>query len=60
MVTVDLLFKLVVDLGLHLILQIERAHEYILVLRMLDMWGALRAIGVVTVNVIPTLRTFFC
>ena len=52
LVTVDLLFKLVVDLGLHPILQIERAHEYIFVLRMLDIWGVLRAIGFVTVNLV--------
>ena len=60
LVTVDFLLHLVVDLGLHLIVQIERAHEYILVLRMLDIWGALRAIGVVAINVVPTCCTFSC
>ena len=57
LVTVNFLLHLIVDLGLHLILQIERAHEYILVLRIMDIWGALGVIGV-AVNVIPTLRKF--
>ena len=60
LVTVDFLLHLIVDLGLHLILQIERAHEYILVLRIVDILGGLLAIGVVAVNVIPTLRTLSC
>ena len=60
LVTVDFLLHLIVDRRIHLILQIERAHEYILVLRITYYWGALRAIGVVAINVILTLRKFPC
>ena len=41
-------------------LQIKYTHEHVLVLHIIIYWGALRATGVVTVNVMPTLRKFPC
>ena len=57
LIGIHLGLPLIVDLGLHLILQIKYTHEHVFVLCIILTWGDLRATGVVAVNILARPRT---